>query len=56
MVQRKSGTVAIYLHTTDNGFVKILLKNTLLIPCYPQNIFSVQFATKNGAILNFKEN
>ena len=31
-----------------------MLKNTLFIPSYPQCIFYVQSATKNGAILNFK--
>ena len=32
-----------------------MLKNTLFIPSYPQCIFSVQSATKNGAILIFKD-
>ena len=32
-----------------------MLKNTLFIPSYPQCIFYVQSAIKNGAILNLKD-
>lgn len=58
-VANKRITLVIYLHSADNGLVKILLKNTLFVPSYPlpppPNIFSVHWATKNGAILNFKD-
>ena len=53
-IAKKRVTVVIYLHSNENKVIKILL-NTLFIPSYPQCIFSVQSATKNGAVLNFKD-
>jgi len=51
----KRGTVAVYLETSDGQTAKVYLENTLFIPTYPQNIFSVQAATKKGASIKFNE-
>ena len=52
-MQRKEALLlSFYIQQVD----KVLLKNILLDPSYPKNIFSVQSASKNNAILNFKEN
>ena len=49
----KRGNVAICLHDEDGNAVRCTLENTLFIPSYPQCIFSVQAATRNGARVNF---
>ena len=33
----------------------ITLSNALLVPSYPQDIFTVQAATENGARVNFRQ-
>ena len=51
----KRGTVTVYLKTSEGQKAKVYLENTLFKPTYPQNIFSVQAATKKGASLKFNE-
>ena len=41
-VALKKGTVIVYLRVQNGKMVEVKLKNTLYIPTYPQNIFSVQ--------------
>ena len=54
-VAKKRGTVLVNI-TDENGIVrKTKLNRTLYIPTYPQNIFSVQAATQNGADVKFNK-
>ena len=46
-IAKARGTVVIFLNG-ENGRKQVTLKNTLYIPTYPQNIFSVQTAMQNG--------
>ena len=38
----------------NEKYVNVILKNTLYIPSYPQDIFSVQASTGKGASVIFK--
>ena len=49
----KKGTVIVPMHAESGKMVKVKLENTLYIPTYPQNILSVQAATKRGATIKF---
>ena len=50
----KKGDAQITLQDMNGQLVNITLKNALLVPSYPQDIFSVQAATENGARINFQ--
>lgn len=50
----KRGDAQITLQDKNGGLVNVTLKNALLVPSYPQDIFSVQAATENGASVNFE--
>ena len=52
----KKGEVLVYLHDENGKLVKTTLKNALYVPSYPQNIFSVQAATGDGAKVSFEQN
>ncbi|XP_068201778.1 uncharacterized protein [Palaemon carinicauda] len=49
----KRGDAMIKMIDSDGRHCNVKLKNTLLIPTYPQNIFSVQAATEKGAQVIF---
>ena len=49
------GDAEVTLKAVSGRNVKAVLKNPLLIPSYPQDIFSVKAATSNGAELNFRQ-
>ena len=55
-VAKERGTVTIPLRTINGHIAQPKLENVLFIPTYPQCIFSVQAATKNGATVNFNAN
>ena len=50
----KRGDARITLQDKNGQLVNITLRNALLLPSYPQDIFSVQAATENGARVNFQ--
>ena len=50
----KRGDAEVTLKDVNSRHVKTVLKDTLFIPSYPQDIFSVKAATSNGAELNFQ--
>ncbi|MCW4346512.1 MAG: reverse transcriptase domain-containing protein [Candidatus Thiodiazotropha endolucinida] len=50
----KRGDARITLQDKNGQLVNITLRNALLVPSYPQDIFSVQAATENGARVNFQ--
>ena len=52
-VALKKGTVIVHMRAQSGKMVKVKLENTLYIPTYPQNIFSVQAATQKGATIKF---
>ena len=52
-VAKKRGTVMTKLQTSDGTYVDVKLCNVLYVPSYPQNIFSVQVATKRGCNVIF---
>ena len=54
-VAKKRGTVMTKLQTSDGTYVDVKLCNVLYVPSYPQNIFSVQVATKRGCNVIFYE-
>lgn len=49
------GDAEVYLLDSEVGRVRTRLKQALYIPSFPQNIFSVKAATKNGAEVCFKD-
>ena len=49
----KRGTAVVFLRAQDGQLHEVKLENTLYIPTYPQSIFSVQAATKKGAMIKF---
>ena len=52
-VASKRGNVAVSIQDANGKYVQVLLKNALFIPSYPQDIFSVQAATEEGASVVF---
>ncbi|XP_057292532.1 uncharacterized protein LOC130621239 [Hydractinia symbiolongicarpus] len=52
-IELKRGLYVTYLRTESGELVKVNLENALYVPTYPQNIFSVQAATRKGAVVNF---
>ena len=52
----KRGSILVKLHSKEGRAVNVKLENVLYIPSYPQNIFSVQSATKRGASVKFYQN
>ncbi|XP_028291069.1 uncharacterized protein LOC114478151 [Gouania willdenowi] len=54
-VALKRGDALIKLLNSEGKYVRVTLKNALLIPSYPQSIFSVQAATAHGASVTFME-
>ena len=52
-VALKKGTVEISLCDSFDNISVATLEDTLYVPSYPQNIFSVQAATAKGACVNF---
>ena len=50
----KRGDAEATLKDVNGRYVKIVLKDTSLIPSQPQDIFSVKAATSNGAELKFQ--
>ena len=52
----KKGTVVVDLRTSSGEIVKVELEDTLYIPSYPQNIFSVNAAIRKGATLIISQN
>ena len=53
-VAKKKGTAVIYIQDEDGKLCKSSLNNTLFIPSYPQNIFSVRAAAENGANIQLR--
>lgn len=51
----KRGDAEVTLKDVSGRNVKVVLKNALFIPSYPQDIFSVKAATSNGAELKFQQ-
>ena len=54
-IAKAKGTFLTKFYTTNGDEVEIKLTNVLYIPSFPQCIFSVQAATKNGCKLNFQD-
>lgn len=54
-VALKLGDAQIELLNSKGRYVKVTLKNALLIPSYPQSIVSVISATANGASVTFTD-
>lgn len=54
-VAKHRGDAEVYLVDGTGWRVKAMLRNTMYIPTYPQDIFSVKAATSNGATVIFKE-
>ena len=52
-VAQKRGTAVVEIVDADGKNRKAALDNALLVPSYPQDIFSVQAATKKGASVKF---
>ena len=52
----EKGAVSVNLTKSDGEKCNTTLNNTLFIPSFPQEIFSISSATKNGAMVTFKEN
>ena len=52
-VAKKRGTVIVNIQDESGKVREACLENALYVPSYPQNIFSVQAATQNGAKVNF---
>ena len=50
----KRGDAEVILKDVNWRHVKTVLKDSLFIPLYPQDIFSVKAATSNGAELKFQ--
>jgi hypothetical protein len=50
----KRGNVKMTLNTSTGKAVTAELENTLYVPSYPQNIFSVQAATEKGSTVVFR--
>ena len=50
----KRGDAEVTLKDVNGTYIKIVLKDALLIPSYPQDISSVKAATSNGAELKFQ--
>ena len=53
-VALQSGGVKMTLMDDNEKYVNVILKNTLYIPSYTQDIFSAQGATGKGASVIFK--
>ena len=53
-VDLKRGDARITLKNEKGQLVDITLSDALLVPSYPQDIFSVQAATENGTRVNFR--
>ena len=49
----KRGTAVVFLRAQNGQLHEVKLENALYIPTYPQNIFSIQVATKKGAVIKF---
>ena len=54
-IAKAKGTFLTKFHTENGVEVEIKLTNVLHIPSFPQCIFSIQAATKNGCKLNFQD-
>ena len=52
----KRGTAVVSLRAQNGELHEVKLENTLCIPTYPQNIFSVQAATQKGVTIKFCQN
>ena len=52
-VALKRGTVSVRIRSSDNIVHSVNLEDTLYVPSYPQNIFSVRAATKKGCVATF---
>ena len=50
------GDASVQIKDSNGKFHSVLFKNSLCIPSYKQNIFSVQAATESGATVNFSCN
>ena len=50
----KRGDAGVTLKDVNGRYAKTVLKDTLFIPSYPQDIFSLKAATSNGAELKFQ--
>ena len=50
----KRGNAGMKLKDSDGNTVDVMLKNALFVPTFPQNIFSVQAATDEGASVSFQ--
>ena len=55
-VALKKGTVVLKIKDKHNDVVDVKLHDVLYIPSYPQDIFSVTAATRNGGSIVFKKN
>ena len=55
-VALKRGDAEICLVNANGNMESVTLKGALLIPSYPQDIFSIKSATANGAAITFKKN
>ena len=53
---QKKGTASVNLKDNEGRIHACKLFNTLYVPSFKQNLFSVQAALANGAEINFKEN
>ena len=51
----KPGDAEVILTDADGRNVDAVLKDALLIPSYPQDIFTVKPATSNGAEVQFSQ-
>ena len=49
----KRGTAVVFLRAQNGQLHEVKLENALYIPTYPKKIFSVQAATKKGAVIKF---
>ena len=54
-IATKRGDAEVILTDANGRNVKAVLKDALLIPTYPQSIFSVKAATLNGAEVKFSQ-
>ena len=55
-VAKQRGTILTQSKTKDGVYVDVKLSNVLLVPDFPQSIFSVKSATSQGCKVNFFEN
>ena len=55
IVAMKQGDAEVILTDADGRNLEAVLKDALLIPSYPQDIFAVKAATSNGAEVKFSQ-